>query len=134
MKKDVAVIAAALLLLSSQCIAQIPDSVICRFEKIATAELTDEGKFLTKGDNSDGDVVFSKRKSDSPVGVGNMSTTTLHVLRRSKDAVWLAEYPADDVVVMVTLFFKPGIVMHTKHEILRTPFGFVEIGKCRPVK
>lgn len=72
-------------------------------------------------------------------------------LKRSKDTIWLAEINPSEVagdrvglgrepaVGVITLFFKSGIVMYTKHETLRTvngnrPFGFVEIGRFRPLK
>lgn len=126
--------AACLLSIPAKCFAQFPNSVICQFETIATAELNADGKLIAKGEESKGDLVLSKLNSDAPEGTGNAYTTKLRVLRRSKDAIWLAEFPADDVVVMVTIFFKTGIIMSTKHETLGRPFGFVEIGRCRTLK
>jgi hypothetical protein len=62
----------------------------------------------------------------------------LVVLRKSKDTIWLAglfSNPVAEGVVTLTVFFKSGIVLHTKHEILADePFGFVEVGRCRALK
>ena len=134
MSVNKSLVVACLLLLPVNCFAQFPNSVICQFEKIATAELNVDGKLVVKGEESKGDMVLSKLNSDAPEGTGNAYTTKLHVLRRSKDAIWLAEYPADDVVVVMTVFFKTGIIMSTKHETISRPFGFVEIGRCRTPK
>jgi hypothetical protein len=128
------------LLPASRCFAQFPPSVTCQFERIAIAEVNGEGKIVTSSEESKGDLVISNLNSDAPVGTGNVYATKLHVLRKSKDTIWLAEYPDDDAVVMITLFFKTGIVMFTKHETLHTlsdgdkPIGFVEIGRFRALK
>ena len=87
-----------------------------------------------------GEIVISNLNSDAPVASGNIGAVKLQVLRKSKDTIWLAEMTASEVAAVITLFLKTGIVMHTKHETLHTlsygdtPFGFVEIGKCRPLK
>lgn len=85
-------------------------------------------------------MVISNLNSDAPVASGNIGAVKLQVLRKSKDTIWLAEMNANEVAAVITLFFKTGIVMHTKHETLHTlfdgdtPFGFVEIGRFRPLK
>jgi hypothetical protein len=137
--KRICITACLLLLPTSRCFAQLPQSVICQFERIAIAELDSSGKIATSSEGSTGEMVISNLNSEAPVGTGNVSVGKLRVLRKSKDAIWLANYPDDDVVVMITLFFKSKVVMFTKHEILPTPggsapLGFVEIGRFRPLK
>lgn len=129
---------------AGKCFAQFPQSVTCQFEKIAIAELGADGKIVTSSEKSTGDIVISNLNSETPIGTGNMYTTKLRVLSKSKDTIWLAEYPSninsfsdtvENAVVMITLFFKTGIVMQTKHEIIHSaPFGFVEIGRFRVLK
>jgi hypothetical protein len=120
--------------------AQVPQSVICEFERIATVELDSSGKMIASGDRSAGEIVISNLDSDTPVAAGNNGSARLQVLKRSNDTIWLAEITANEVVGFITLFFKPGIVMYTKHETLHTllgeakPFGFVEIGRFRRPK
>ena len=138
--RQVLIAACWLLFPSGFCLAQFPNSVICKFEKIAIAEVNGEGKILGSSEGSSSDLIISELKSDAPLGTGNVSTTRFKVLKRSKDTIWLAEDPSDASVVIITLFFKTGIVMHTKHELLHTvsdgekPFGFVEIGRFRTLK
>lgn len=120
-------------------VAQFPQSVICQFERIATAELDSGGKIVSGSESSKGEMVISNLNSDAPVGSGNIGAVKLQVLKKSKDTIWLAEITANEVAGVITLFFKTGIVMYTKHETLRTvsgdkPFGFVEIGRFRPLK
>lgn len=120
--------------------AQFPDSVICTFERIASAELDSTGKIITGADSSKGEMVISKLNSDSPLGSGNIGTVKLGVLRKSKNTIWLAEMKSKEVESIITLFFNTRIVMYTKHETLHTlsdgdkPFGFVEIGRFRLLK
>ncbi len=120
--------------------AQSSQSVICRFEKIATAELDSSGKLITGSDSSKGEMVLSNLNSDAPVGSGNIGSVKLQVLKRSKDTLWLAEITPDEVAGVITLFFTTGVVMYTKHETLNSvangekPFGFIEIGRFRPLK
>jgi hypothetical protein len=120
--------------------AQFPQSVICQFERIATAELDLSGKIISGGDSSKGEIVISNLNSDAPVGSGNVGAGKLQVLKRSKGTIWLAEISANEVGGFITLFLKSGIVMYTKHETLHTvsngdrPFGFVEIGRFRSLK
>jgi hypothetical protein len=114
--------------------------VICKFEKIAIAEVDKDGRILVGSEGSSGDLVISDLNSDAPLSTGNMYKTGLKVLKRSKDTIWLAEDTSDASVVIITLFFKTGIIMHTKHELLHTvsggekPFGFVEVGRFRTLK
>jgi hypothetical protein len=120
--------------------AQFPQSVICQFERIATAELNSSGKIVSAAESSKGEMVISNLNSDAPVGAGNIGAVKLQVLKKSKDTIWLAEITPNDVGCVITLFFKSGIVMYTKHETLHTlsngdtPFGFVEIGRFRPLQ
>jgi len=120
--------------------AQFPETVICQFEKIATAELDSTGKLITGSESSKGEMVISNLNSDTPLGSGNIGAVKLQVLKRSKDTIWLAEITPNEVAGVITLFFKTGVVMYTKHETLHTlanadiPFGFVEIGRFRPLK
>jgi hypothetical protein len=120
--------------------AQFPESVICKFEKISTAELDSSSNIITGSETSTGELVISNLNSDSPLGSGNIGAVKLQVLRKTKDIIWLVELNTDEVASFITLFFKSGIVMQTKHEILSTlydgakPFGFVEIGRFRPLK
>ena len=120
--------------------AQFPQSVICHFERIATAELDSTGKIVSGGENSKGEIVISNLNSDAPIASGNIGAVKLRVLGKSRDTLWLAEINPTEVAGVITLFFKSGIVMYTKHETLHTlsdgdkPFGFVEIGKFRPLK
>jgi hypothetical protein len=120
--------------------AQFPETVICQFEKIATAELDSTGKLITGSESSKGEMVISNLNSDAPVGSGNIRVVKLQVLKRSNDTIWLAEITPNEVAGLITLFFKTGVVMYTKHETLHTlanadiPFGFVEIGRFRPLK
>ena len=120
--------------------AQFPQSVICQFERIATAELDSSGKIVSGGESSKGEMVISNLNSDAPVGAGNIGAVTLQVLKKSNDVIWLAEVTPTEVTRVITLFFKTGIVMYTKHEVLHTlpnrdtRFGFVEIGRFRPLK
>ncbi|MGD0036321.1 MAG: hypothetical protein ABSC53_03405 [Bacteroidota bacterium] len=120
--------------------AQFPESVVCQFERIATAELDSSGNIITGSETSSGELVISNLNSDSPLGSGDIGTVKLQVLRKSKTTIWLAEMNANEVASLTTLFFKTGIVMYTKHETLHTlldgdkPFGFVEIGRFRIIK
>lgn len=119
--------------------AQFPASVICQFERIATAELDSSGELISGGETSKGQMVISNLNSQSPVGSGNVGTVKLQILRKSKDTIWLAEMNANEVASTTTLFLKTGVIMFSKHETLHTsngdkPFGFVEIGRCRPLK
>jgi hypothetical protein len=119
--------------------AQFPQSVICEFERIATAEVDATGKIVTGGDSSKGEMVISSLNSDAPLGSGNVGSIKLRVLARSRDTISLGEVTASELTGVITLFLKTGIVMYTKHETLRTvngevPFGFVEIGRFRPLK
>ncbi len=120
--------------------AQIPQSVICSFEKIATVAQDSPERITAATDTDEGEMVLSNLRSDTPSGSGNLGAGTLRVLKRSSDALWLADITSSEVAGFITLFFRTGIVMYTKHEILHTlsgeekPFGFVEIGRCRPLK
>ena len=138
--RQVLIAACWLLFPNGFCLAQFPNSVICKFEKIAIAEVNEDGKILVGSQGSSGDLVISELNSEAPLGTGNVYTTRFRVLKRSKDTIWLTEESSDASVVIITLFFKTGIVMHTKHELLHTvsdgekPFGFVEIGRFRTLK
>jgi hypothetical protein len=140
MKKLLSICLVLVVLLSARiCFAQFPESVICQFERIATAELDSTGKIVTGGESSKGEIVVSNLNSDTPVGSGNLGGVKLRVLGKSKDTIWLGEVGAGQLLGVITLFFKSGIVMYTKHETLHTvngdaPFGFVEIGRFRPIK
>jgi hypothetical protein len=120
--------------------AQFPHSVVCQFERIATATLDSTGKIVTGNEPSSGEMVLLNLNSTAPIVSGNVRAAHVEVLQRSDDAIWLAfREKAKAVVSVITLFRKTGILMHTKHEMLPTvdgeiPFGFVEIGKCRPIK
>jgi hypothetical protein len=136
----------ALIISTSQLLfAQFPETVICQFEQIATAELDSNKSPVTKSDTSKGDLVITNLNSDSPVASGNIGTVKLRVLRKSKDVISLlapvnSALLVDEYVSIITLFFKTGIVMNTKHEIIHTldgeekPFGFVEIGRFKRPK
>jgi hypothetical protein len=130
----------SILFTATMAFAQFPQSVICQFERIATAELDSNGKIITGSESSKGEMVISNLNSDAPLGSGNIGAVKLQVLKRSKDTIWLAEITPNEVAGVITLFFKSGIVMYTKHETLQTlangetPFGFVEIGRFRPLK
>ncbi len=135
----VAVLACSVPLAATPSSAQFPQSVICEFERIATAELDATGKIVTGGDSSKGEIVISNLNSEAPVGSGNVGSIKLRILAKSKDTIWLGEVTGSDLTGAITLFLKTGIVMYTKHETLRTvngevPFGFVEIGRFRPLK
>ena len=130
---------------SQLSLAQFPESVICQFERIATAELDSTKSVLTGSDTSNGELVISKLNSDSPIASGNIGTVKLKVLRKSKDIISLlapsnSALLTDEYASIITLFFNTGIVMHTKHEVLHTisgedkPFGYVEIGRFRRPK
>jgi hypothetical protein len=127
----------ATLLQPNVSFAQFPASIICQFERIATAEL-DSDKVVTSSDTSSGDLVLSNLNSNAPIASGNLGSDKLQVLRKSKDTIWLAELHSNavaDGVTTLTVFFKSGILLHTKHETLvGKPFGFVEIGRCKPLK
>ena len=134
-------IALSLVLLPAQAsYAQVPQSVICQFERIATAEVDSGGTIVSGGDSSTGEIVISNLHSETPLGSGNIGSAKLQVLKRSKDTLWLAEVTANEVAGFITLFFKTGLVMYSTHETLHTlsggdrPFGFVEIGRCRSPK
>src|SRR5262249_3260352 len=98
---------------------EFPQSVICEFEKIATAELDSSGKLVTGTESSKGEMVLSNLNSEAPLGSGNIAAVKLQVLKRSKDTLWLAEITPNEVAGVITLFFKTGVVMYTKHETLR---------------
>jgi len=138
--RQVLIAACWLLFPTGFCLAQFPNSVICKFEKIAIVEVNEDGKILVGSEGSSGDLVISDLNSDAPLGTGNVSTIRLKVLKRSKDTIWLAEDSSDASVVIMTLFFKTGIIMHTKHELRHEvsdgekPFGFVEIGRFKTLK
>ncbi len=132
-------LACSVLLAATPSSGQLPQSVICEFERIATAELDATGKIVTGGDNSKGELVISNLNSDAPVGSGNVGSIKLRILAKSQDAIWLGAVTGSELTGVITLFLKTGIVMYTKHETLRTvngerPFGFVEIGRFRPLK
>ena len=138
--KRICIGACSILFAATASFAQFPTSVICQFEKIATAELDSSGKLITGSESSKGEMVLSNLNSDAPVGSGNIGAVKLQVLKRSKDTLWLAEITPNEVAGVITLFFKTGVVMYTKHETLKTlangeiPFGFVEVGRFRPLK
>jgi hypothetical protein len=116
-----------------------PNSVLCQFETMATAELRPSGKVLAGGGNSQGEIVISNLNSYAPLESVNVGAVNLKILKRSKEAIWLAEFTQNEEAGVISLFFESGIVMHTKHEILHTvtgeaPFGFVEIGRFRALK
>jgi hypothetical protein len=135
--------ACLLLLAPSVLFGQFPNSVICQFERIATAELDANGKIASGADKDTGELVISDLNTDRPLASGNIGSVKLEVLRRSESAIWLAAHRDDSLLSegsgVVTLFSKSRVAMYTKHEILHTadgdmPFGFVEIGKFRPLK
>jgi hypothetical protein len=137
--QEVVISAIFVLLLPGRCSAQLPPSVACKFERIATAGLDSTGKITTSSEGSTGELVIVHLNSDSPVASGNIGAVKLQVLRKSNDTIWLAEMNANEVASTTTLFLKTGIVMFSKHETLHTvdgdkPFGFVEIGRCRPLQ
>ena len=116
--------------------AAAPHSVICNFERTATATLDAAGRITTAAEQSSGELVISNLNSAEPIGTANAGTAKLRVLRRTPNVIWLAEMDDQEVLGFVTLFLDRGLVMYTKHESLRTlsgevPYGFVEIGKCR---
>jgi hypothetical protein len=128
-----------LILVSGTSSAQAPASLVCTFERIAVAEMDSTGKLSTSTDVSSGQLVLANLSSDSPTATGNVGAVKLEVLRRSSDMIWLAEMKPNEVASTATLFLKTGVVMFTKHETLHTvggdaPFGFVEIGRCKPLR
>jgi hypothetical protein len=129
-------IAAALVTIhASASFGQFPESVICQMERIATVNVDDNGRLGSSSEKSSGDIVISNLNSRSPMASGNIGGVRLQVLKKAKDTLWLAEITDDEVASVLTLFFKTGIVMFTKHETLvDKPFGLVEIGKCRAPK
>jgi hypothetical protein len=82
----------AVLLAGTPAPARMPDSVICEFERIATAELDKTGKIATGGDSSKGEMVISNLNSGAPVGSGNIGSVALRVLAQSADTIWLGKY------------------------------------------
>ncbi|HKW02288.1 MAG TPA: hypothetical protein VJN96_20870 [Vicinamibacterales bacterium] len=138
LKQTILLSVSCTLALSGRYSAQLPNSVTCKFERIATAGL--EGTKITTSSEADsGDLVLANLNSTSPTAAGNVGAVTLQVLRRSNEAIWLAEMKPNEVASTTTLFLKTGIVMFSKHEILHTvdgdqPFGFVEIGRCKPLQ
>ncbi len=125
------------MLMAAPSLAQAPHSVICEFEKIATAEVDAAGKIATGGESSSGQLVISNLDSGTPVASGNIGSVKLRAIARSDDAVSLVANSANGSTEVITLFLKTAIVMYTKHEKLRTatgdmPFGFVEVGRCHP--
>jgi hypothetical protein len=136
---QVGALAFSVLLAATPSSSQFPQSVICEFERIATAELDATGKIVTGGDSSKGELAISNLNSDAPVGSGNIGSVKLRILAKSQDTIWLGAVTGSELTGVITLFLKTGIVMYTKHETLRTvngerPFGFVEIGRFRPLK
>ncbi len=132
-------LACSVLLVATPSSGQFPQTVICEFERIATAELDATGKIVTGADSSKGELVISNLNSDAPVGSGNIGSVSLRILARSQDTIWLGEVTGSELTGVITLFLKTGIVMYTKHETLRTvsgekPFGFVGIGRFRRLK
>lgn len=120
---------------ASRSLGQFPESVICQMERIATVQVDEKGRLGSSSETSSGEIVISNLNSRSPVASGNIGGVRLQVLKRAQDTLWLAEITDDEVASVLTLFFKSGIVMFTKHETLvDKPFGLVEIGKCRPLK
>jgi hypothetical protein len=90
------------LLPATRSFAQLPQSVICTFERIATAELDSGGKVISGGETSKGEMVISNLNSDAPVASGNIGAVKLQVLKRSKDTIWLAEITANEVGGFIT--------------------------------
>lgn len=135
----IAALACSVLLAATPSSGQFPQSVICEFERIATAELDATGKIVTGGDSSKGELVISNLNSATPASSGNVGSIKLRILAKSQDTIWLGEVTGGELTGVITLFSKTGIVMYTKYETLRTgngekPFGFVEIGRFRPLK
>ena len=119
----------------STSFGQYPQSVICQMEKIATVQVDEKGRLGSSSENSSGEIAISNLNSGSPVASGNIGGVRLQVLKRAQDTLWLAEITDDEVASVLTVFFKTGVIMFTKHEtLLDKPFGHVEIGKCRPLK
>src|SRR3989442_11925595 len=107
------------LLLPATSTAQAPSSLICQFEQIATAGVDDRGKIETRTDTSEGDLVFANLNTATPTATGNLGTMKTEVIRRTNDAIWLADYPPDTLfthapVETLTLFLKTNIVIHAK--------------------
>jgi hypothetical protein len=114
--------------------AQLPNSVICDFERIAIAELDAGGRIATHTEVSKGSLVIGNLNSQHPIGTGNVYSTNLQVLKKTEDIISLAEYPETGGVVLITLFLKTRIVMFSKQYDLNGPFGFIEIGRFKPMK
>lgn len=70
--KRICIGACLVLLPARPSLAQFPQSVICQFERIATAALDSAGKIVSGSESSKGEMVISNLNSDAPVGSGNI--------------------------------------------------------------
>lgn len=129
------IVACLVVLPANTSFGQFPQSVICQMERIATVQVDEKGHLASSSESSSGEIVISNLNSNAPLASGNIGAVRLQVLKKSPDTMCLAEITDHEVAAVVTLFFKTGIVMFTKHEtLLDKPFGLVEIGKCRTLK
>ncbi len=77
-------------------------------------------------------VVFAEIDSDSPKLKGNVGESTLTVLRRNSNTVWLAEAPPLGGVNVWTIFFDTHIAIYSKqYPIWGKPFGMMSMGRCK---
>jgi hypothetical protein len=125
--------------------AQSASQFTCKFEKIVSTAIDDSGSLTTSADADTGDMVLGKLNSDSPVEIGNVGTQDAKVVKRTDEAIWLVSYPGDNLFIdapiqTLTLFFKTGVFMFERTEMLTQrsgepkPFGFIEIGHCKPLE
>jgi len=112
----------------------IADAILqCTFSRIATFD--PKGKDDVKAVVSKDDpwvVIFAGLDSASPKLKGNMGESSLEVIRRESDGIWLAEKPLLGGVNIWTVFFSTRIAILSKqYTIGGKPFGMMSMGHCK---
>lgn len=105
---------------------------VCRLEKTAVVTIVPGTmKPISEvGDDEDLRIILAGLDTDHPVVRGNLPESKLDVLRRTPEAVWMAERPTLGGVNVWTYFHKERVLILGKQYMLGAPYGLMAIGKC----
>lgn len=104
----------------------------CKFKEISTFYYNKDKieAELDREKNAD-PVIFAGLDTETPVMKGNMGETSLSVLMRDSETIWLVEAPPLGGANVWTIFKKQKIAIQAKqYSMFGKPFGLMSMGKC----
>ena len=110
--------------------------LVCTFFKTATLKYQgwDDVQAEIYTEKPTWTAVFAELDSNSPkVKSGGTTESTLHVVRRGRSTLWLAELAPLPAVNLWTIFFdtRMAIYSHQSHPVFAKPLGILSMGWCK---